>query len=137
MTVLQISELNLPWFGLSVWELTECSPRCVRCSLCLITFSIFKSVGVVTSVRVMMGEESAESPVTAPPVGVHVLPRMRSKYDSSVWVALSSCSRVAVSRLHAGAGRKYSASSDAVRRIEPSFSVSTFPADKDKLGKIS
>lgn len=105
----------------------------MRCSLCLITFSIFKSVGVVTSVRVMMGEESADGPVTDPPVGVHVLPRVRSKYDSSVWVALSSCRRVEVSRLQAGAGRKYSASRDAVRRIEPSFSVSTFPADKDKF----
>lgn len=68
-----------PWLGLSVWELTECSPRCVRCSLCLITFSIFKSVGVVTSVRVMTGEASADGPEPAPAVGVHVLPRVRSK----------------------------------------------------------
>lgn len=78
----------------------------------------------------MTGEESAEGPEPAPALGVHVLPRVRSRYDSSVWVALSSWSRVEVSRLQAGAGRKYSASRDAVLRIEPSFNVSTFPVNE-------
>lgn len=97
-----------PWLGLSVCELTECSPRCVRCSLCRITFSILRSVvGVVTSaVRVMTGDESADGPDPAVAVGVHVLPRVRSRNDSSVWVALSSWSNVEVTRLQAGTGRK-------------------------------
>lgn len=36
---------NLLWLGLSVCELTECSPpRCTLCSLCLTIFSIFPSL---------------------------------------------------------------------------------------------
>uniref|UniRef100_A0A8W7Q1X6 Uncharacterized protein n=1 Tax=Anopheles coluzzii TaxID=1518534 RepID=A0A8W7Q1X6_ANOCL len=77
------------------------------------------SVGVVTSVRVMTGDDEVDDgdgPITTsavvweedgpaesmPPPP----PRARSRNDSSVWVALSSWSRVGVTRLQAGAGRR-------------------------------
>lgn len=69
----------------------------------------------------MTGEESADGPDPTAAVGVHVLPRVRSRNDSSVWVALCSWSSVEVTRLQAGTGRKYRASSEAVRRMDPSF----------------
>lgn len=99
-----------PWFGrcgintgfafvctglASVCELTEFSPRCVRCNLCRMTFSIFRSGG----------EKFGPPPLVD-----------RSKNESSVCVDLFSCRNV-----HCGwmlnVGRIYNASNDAVLRI--------------------
>lgn len=97
---------RLPWIGLSVCELTECSPRWVFWSLCRITFSIFSS------------EETSKCP--PPPAALD-----RSRNDSSVCVDLSTCKIVHDADMLQD-GRRYSASNDAVRRMQDSV-VLGFP----------
>lgn len=98
---------NIPCMGLSVCELTECSPRWVFCSRCRMTFSIFRSV--VAS--------------KCPPMPAFD----RSRNDSSVCVDLSTC-RIVHDADMLQDGRRYRASKDAVRRIHNSV-LFGFPAE--------
>lgn len=106
---LYASSVHLPWTGLSVCELTECSAPLRRPPRCRNTFSILISVSV--SVRSIPSVCWSRSWARC------------SRYDSSVCVALSSCKTVPcaitttdpVSERHQ-AGRAYRASKEAVRR---------------------